>query len=573
MRTSSDTPRIETFLDDIAACIRRACLAAAMAVIAAILLSAQPARYDLIIRNGRIVDGSGNAWYRADVAVKGDTIAAIGHGIAAPANRTIDVRGQVVSSGFIDIHSHGRGGIFDAPAAENYIRQGVTTIVEGQDGGSPIPLRPFLEQVAATPTTLNLASFIGQGSIRRVVMGPVDRRPDAAELECMRELVRQGMRDGAFGLSSGLFYVPGIFTPTDEIIDLARVAGEMGGIYISHIRNEAGRLVDSVREAIEIGEKGGLPAQITHHKVIGVGNWGRSVDTLRLVAEARARGVDVTIDQYPYTASSTGLGALLPSWALEGGREQVLTRLADPVTRRKIHAAIVESIKVDRGGGDPRNVQIASCAWDPSLAGKNLAEITRSRGGEPTVDRAAHTAIWMIEQGGCQAIFHAIGEEDLERILRSPYTMIASDGGIPMFGQGSPHPRSYGTYARVLARYVREKKILTLEEAVRKMSSFPAQRMGLADRGLIRPGLKADIVVFDPERIQDHATFEVPHQYAEGVSVVIVNGEVVFENGQMTAARPGRVLWGPARSVEPAAIDARREAPPQTAGLSGRRTE
>jgi dihydroorotase/N-acyl-D-amino-acid deacylase len=388
--------------------------------------------------------------------------------------------------------------------------------------------------------------FIGQGSIREKVFGMIDRRATPAEIDQMRALVRDGMRDGAFGLSTGLFYVPGIFAPTDEVIALAKEAGALGGIHVSHMRNEAAGILDSVRETIAIGEQGSLPTQVTHHKIIGTGNWGRSVDTLRLIDAARARGVDATIDQYPYTASSTALGVLFPPWALEGGQAEVVKRLKDPVQRQRIKTAVVESLKVDRGGGDPKNVVIASCGWDPSLAGKDLARITLARGAEPTFDNAAETAMSIIERGGASAIFHAIDEADLERILRHPLTMVASDGEVPIYGKAAPHPRSYGTFARVLAVYVREKGLLALQEAVRKMTSFPAARLGLGDRGVLKTGMKADITVFDPLRVRDAATFENPHQYAEGFAFVLVNGEVIYERGAMTAARPGRVLYGPA---------------------------
>jgi dihydroorotase/N-acyl-D-amino-acid deacylase len=289
-----------------------------------------------------------------------------------------------------------------------------------------------------------------------------------------------------------------------------------------------------------------MPTQITHHKIIGTGNWGRSADALALVADARARGVDVTIDQYPYTASSTGINALLPPWALEGSQADIVSRLRDTGQRARIKSAIVDSLTHDRGGGDPKNVQIAACAWDPSLAGRNLAEITRARGGEPTLDQAAETVMWMVERGGASGIFHAIDEADLERILKDPATMIASDGEVPIFGAASPHPRSYGTFVRVLGRYVRERHVIPLAEAVRKMTSFPAQRVGLLDRGVLRPGMKADIAIWDAATIADNATFERPHQYAAGVETVIVNGQVVYEHGAMTPARPGRVLYGPA---------------------------
>lgn len=518
-----------------------------LVIAAATALGAQSPGYDLVLRNGRVVDGTGSPWYRAAVAISGDTIARIAPSITAAAGRTIDASNLVISPGFIDIHTHSRRGIFDVPTADNYVRQGVTTVVEGPDGGSPVPLRPFLDKVAASRVTPNFATFIGQGSVRSAVLGEADRTATPAELERMKQIVRDGMLDGAFGLSSGLFYVPGTFTPTEEVTDLARVAGEMGGIYISHMRNEANGVVDSVRETIAIGERGGLPTQVTHHKVIGKKYWGRSTATLQLIDDARARGVDATIDQYPYTASSTSIAAaLLPPWAHEGGREALLKRLDHPDTREKIKAESARIIREERGGGDPRSVVASSCRFDPSLAGKNLAEITARRGLAVTIENAAETAMWIVMEGGCDGIFHAISEEDLQRILVHPATMVASDGEIPVFGRDVPHPRSYGTFVRVLGRYVRDLKLLPLEEAVRKMSAFPAQRLGLADRGLLKEGLKADVVIFDPARVADTATFEKPHSYAAGVNMVIINGEVAFEAGAMTAARPGRVLSGPA---------------------------
>lgn len=527
---------------------RRGALVPVLAAWASLSLGAQPPAYDLLIRNGRIIDGTGSPWYRGDLAIKGDTIVRIAASIGEPAGRVIDVNGMIVAPGFIDIHTHARRGIFDVPTADNYVRQGVTTLIEGPDGGSPIPLAPFLDKVAATPITPNFASFIGQGSVRSQVIGEVNRPATPDEVDKMRALVRQGMEDGALGLSSGLFYVPGNFTPTSEVVELAKVAGRMGGIYISHMRDEASKVIDSVRETITIGEQGGLPTQITHHKVVGKKNWGKSADTLRMIDEARARGVDATIDQYPYTASSTSIGAaLLPAWAQEGGREATLKRLKDPALRAKIKAESVAILRDERGGGDPKNVVVARCEWDPELAGRNLADITKSRNLPVTLENAAETAMWIVEQGGAQGIFHAINEEDVQRILAHPATMIGSDGEIPIFGRNHPHPRSYGTFVRVLGVYAREKKVLTLEQAVRKMSAFPAQRLGLADRGVLRQGLKADVAVFDPARVGDTATFEKPHSYAEGVTHVIINGQVAFENGAMTSARPGRVLYGPAK--------------------------
>jgi N-acyl-D-amino-acid deacylase len=511
-------------------------------------LQAQAPAADVLLRNGRVVDGTGTPWYRADVAIAGDTIVAIGPSIAIDAGRIIDVAGGVVAPGFIDIHTHARRGINQNPTAPNYVRQGVTTIMEGPDGSSPIPLEPFLAGLERLEKSVNIGSFVGQGSIRSEVIGTTDRSATEEEIGQMEALVEQAMRDGAFGLSTGLFYVPGTFTPTSEVVRLARVAGRFGGMHKSHQRDDASRLLESIRETIQIGEEGGLPTQVTHQKVIGKPNWGRSAEALRLIDEARLRGVDVTSDQYPYTASSTSVAsALLPAWALEGSREAQAARFSDAATRARVIADSLAMIRDERGGGDPANVQFASCGFDASLNGQTLADLMRRRGTEMTLEQAAETVVWVAEQGGCQGIFHAMSEDDLVRILVHPATMIASDGEVPTFGRANPHPRSYGTFARVLGVYVREKQVLSLEEAVRKMTSFPAARLHLTDRGLLRPGMKADIAVFDPATVADRATFEDPHQYAEGFSHVIVNGKVVFENGAMTDARPGRVLYGPGR--------------------------
>jgi dihydroorotase/N-acyl-D-amino-acid deacylase len=388
--------------------------------------------------------------------------------------------------------------------------------------------------------------FIGQGSIRDQVIGPVNRKATPDEIEKMIALVRQGMEQGAFGLSSGLFYVPGTFTPTAEVVELAKAAGRMGGIYISHMRDEAGGILDSVRETIEIGEKGGLPTQVTHHKIIGTKNWGRSVDSLKLVDEARARGVDATIDQYPYTASSTSIqAALMPAWGLEGGREAILKRLATPSMRSELQketrasssrsaaAAIRTTCSWRAATGIPR-LRASASATSPRGAASNRPSTTPRRPRCGSSKKAA-----------APASSTRSAKTDLQRILRHPATMIGSDGEIPIFGEASPHPRSYGTFARVLGRYVRELKVISLEEAVRKMAAFPAQRIGLADRGVLREGMKADIAIFDLAAVRDLATFERPHQYAEGVTQVIVNGQVAFEDGKMTVARPGRVLLGP----------------------------
>jgi dihydroorotase/N-acyl-D-amino-acid deacylase len=521
-------------------------------------LRAQQPSYDLIITNARVIDGAGNPWFRAEVGIRGDTIVAVARSLHARAARTIDAHGLVVAPGFIDLHVHAFQGatpqppepmpILEVPTADNYIRQGVTTLIGGPDGFSPVPLRPVLERVRQARTTPNIGSFIGHGSIRAEVIGLANRPPTAAELERMREMVRQGMRDGAFGLSTGLFYLPANFAKTEEVIALARVAGEMGGIHISHIREETTQVEASVAETIRIGEEGGLPTQVTHHKTIGKIAWGRTEQTLKLMDEARRRGVDVTVDLYPYTASSTLIqAALLPAWAQEGGEAEILKRLHDPETRARVLKETIRLIREERGGGDAHNIQISRCEWRPELDGKRLDEVPAIRGMLPSLENAADSALWIVENGGAGGIFHAIDEGDLRRVLAHPLSMIASDGGPQVFGRASPHPRSYGTFARVLGQYVRDTPVISLEEAVRKMTSLPAQRIGLLDRGLIRPGMKADIVIFDPATVRDMATYEKPHQYAEGFQAVLVNGEIVFQDGKMTGAKPGRMLYGPGR--------------------------
>ena len=381
-------------------------LITAAAVAIAASLGAQSTTYDIVITNARVIDGSGASWYRGEVAIKADTIVEVASQISGTSTRTIDAGGQVVSPGFIDTHTHARRGIFEVPTADNYVRQGVTTVIEGPDGGSPVPLAPFLAKLDALQKSVNIGSFIGQGSIRSAVIGDADRKATPEEMQKMQAMVEQGMKDGAFGLSTGLFYVPGTFTPTSEVVELARVAGRFGGIHTSHQRDDASKVTDSVRETIAIGEGGSLPTQVTHHKVVGKANWGRSTDTLKLIDDARARGVDVTSDQYPYTASSTSVGsALIPAWALEGGREQVAARLKDPAMRAKIKAGAVMMIRDERGGGDPKNVQLASCEFDAALAGKTLADVTRARGMEPTLENAAEATLWIVEQGVVRVSF------------------------------------------------------------------------------------------------------------------------------------------------------------------------
>ena len=503
--------------------------------------------FAVILEGGAVYDGLGSAPVVADVGLYEGRIAAIGDLSDRQADLRLDVRGLAVVPGFIDIHSHASStsakasGIVQRPLAENYLRQGVTTVFGGQDGSSPWSIAPYLASLDAAPAALNFGMFIGHGTLRGIVMGQRSGAPTPHELRRMAWMVETGMRDGAFGLSSGLEYTPGSYATTEELVALARAVAPFGGLYISHIRDEGGGLLESVAEVIRIGEEAGLPVQVTHHKVIGKHRWGRSADALRLIDEARARGVDVASDQYPYTASSTGLTILFPAWSKEGGQDALLRRLRNPDTRARIRADIVRHLDEERGG-DPATVVAANCAWDASLAGKSLADLAEARGLPATLENAADVAMELQEKGGCQGVFHSMSEDDVRRIMQHPMTMISSDGGIPAPGVGVPHPRNSGAFARVLGRYVREEGVLTFAEAIRKMTSLPAQRLSLSDRGILRPGMVADLAVLDPETIIDHATFTDPHQYATGVAHVFVAGQAVLLRGELTGARPGQVL-------------------------------
>jgi dihydroorotase/N-acyl-D-amino-acid deacylase len=505
-------------------------------------------RLDVVLAGGTVYSGDGSAGTVADVGIEGGRIAAVGDLSGQPAKLRLDVSGLAVMPGFIDIHSHAQrrtvedSGIFKWPLAENYIRQGVTTAIGGPDGSSWYPVAELFDMLEAEPSAVNFGTFVGHNTVRTLAMGRADRAATVEELAAMKEMVATAMQQGAFGLSSGLKYIPGAYAETGEVIELARVAAAYGGIYISHMREEGIGLLDSVRETILIGEQAGLPAQITHHKAMGASTWGKSADSLALVDAAVARGLDISSDQYPYAASSTGIDVLLPAWSLAGQREARLARLADPEMRAQIRQAIIQNIMYDRGGNDPGRVAIASCEWNPAYNGMNLAEILAARGEETNIENAADLVIELEENGGCQAVYHAMSDEDVVRIMQHPRTMVASDGGIYMPGKETPHPRNYGSFARVLGRYVREQGVLGFEEAIRKMTQMPADRIGLSERGRIEPGAFADIAVLDPEKIIDRATFKQPHQFSEGVYHVFVNGEPVLLNGEMTGARPGRVL-------------------------------
>lgn len=505
--------------------------------------SSAPA-FDLLITNGRIVDGSGNPWFRTDIGIKDGRIARLGRINPADAAQTIDAKGQIVAPGFIDVHTHVES-IYNLPAAENFIRMGVTTLVTGNCGSSAVDVGRFLRRTKETPLAVNLATLIAHGSVRREAMGLDDRAPSADELKKMETLVEQGMKDGAVGLSTGLIYVPGTFARTDEIISLARIAARYDGIYATHMRSEGEHVADAIRESIQIGEQAGLPVEISHFKISTKKLWGQTPMTLGLVREARARGLVVTVDQYAYTASSTSLESRLPSWLRAGGLAAAKKRLADQATRERLVNEMKDTLRRS-GFKDYSYAIVASYGPDPSFNGKSIAEITNQVRGKKDVKSQIERIIAMYEAGGAGMIYHAMDEDDVQRIMREPFTMIASDSGVRLQDESVPHPRGYGNNVRVLGHYVRDLHVISLEDAVRKMTSLPAQTFGFRDRGMVREGFAADLTIFDEKTVADRATFDKPHQYPVGISNVIVNGEVVFGNDHMTSARPGMALRGSA---------------------------
>lgn len=499
--------------------------------------------YDLLIVNARLVDGSGNPWFLADVAVKDGRIVRIGRLGPGTASRTIDARGQIVAPGFIDVHTHVES-IYNRTAAENFVRMGVTTLVTGNCGSSTTNVAEFLGRINEQPLAVNLATLIGHGSVRRAAMGLGDRPPAPEELRQMESLVDQAMKDGAVGLSTGLIYVPGTYAETDEIVSLARVAAKYGGLYATHMRNEGDQVADAIRESILIGEQAGLPVDISHFKISNKRFWGQTPMTLGLVRDARARGLAITVDQYAYTASSTSLDSRLPAWLRAGGLDEAKKRLADQATRARVINETKETLKKS-GFKDYSYAVVASYGPNKSFNGKSIAEITKLVKKRSDVTSQIEQILEMYEAGGAGMVYHSMGEDDVKRIMQEPFTMIASDAGVRQVDDSVPHPRGYGNNARVLGRYVRELKLISLEDAIRKMTSLPAQTFGFRDRGLIREGFAADLVIFDEHTIIDQATFTKPHQFPLGISHVIVNGASVVENNEITNARPGVALRGP----------------------------
>lgn len=502
-------------------------------------------KFDIIIKNGSVIDGRGNPPYRADVGIKEDKITKIGNLSTQDAHKIIDASGLTICPGFIDLHTHTDYAIHKLPEAHNYIRQGVTTVLGGNCGQSPYLIGEFLDKLKETKIALNFALLVGHNTIRYHVMGNANRPPTPPELEKMKTKTAAAMKEGAFGISTGLKYTPGMYAKTTELVELAKVVKQYGGFYATHMREEGIGVLDSVEETIQIGKSAGLPVHISHHKIASVDRWGVSRKTLAKVDAARNQGLDVTLDQYPYPATSTGLTILFPPWALEGDAKQCIQRWNDPKNRARLLKGIIHNIKHDRGGGDPGRIVMGHYSSDPTLEGMSIKQILINKGIPVTMKKAAEMIVQLQKDAleeRALAIYFCLDDEDIERIMRHPYVSHASDGGIITKGKGKPHPRLYGTFPRVLRLYVREKGILTFEEAIRKMTSLPAQRLGLPYRGCLHEGCYADIVILDPATVGDTATWQNPHRYPKGISYVLVNGVVVVKDNIFTGHYPGHIL-------------------------------
>ena len=503
-------------------------------------MAAQQPGFDLLIRNARVVDGTGAPAREADVAVTGGRIAAIGPLPAATARAIIDANGLILSPGFIDVHTHADE-VAQHPLAEHFVRMGVTTVIAGNCGGSADDIAAAFRSIEQTRVSLNYATLVGHNTVRRAVMGTERRAPTAEELIRMQGLIDQAMRDGAVGFSTGLQYVPGTYADQAEIIALAKAAAKSGGVYASHMRNEGTELENAVKETIEIGEAAGMAVEISHLKVDAPSRWGASAKALAMIDAARARGVRVAADVYLYDAASSNLGIRFPSWVLEGGQPKINERLDDEATWRQIKEEMKKLIR-ERGLENYSFARIASYRSDPSLNGLSIPDAARKVLGRDDVETQLEMMRRMLRAGGASMVYQFMAEDDIGRILRHPQVSIASDSGLNVMGEGVPHPRGYGNAARALARYVRERKVISLEEAVRKLTSLPADHFGFADRGRIAVGKAADLVIFDAARVADRASYENPHQYPDGIVAVFVNGVAVVQKGAHTQARPGQVL-------------------------------
>jgi N-acyl-D-amino-acid deacylase len=514
----------------------------------------QPA-YDVVIRNGRVLDGAGNPWILADVAIRGGRFVKVGM-VPGRGRTEIDARGKYVSPGWIDMMDQSGSTLRVNGLAENKLRMGVTTAIGGE-GGTPVPagrVAEYFAQLEKQGISINFGSYFSETQTRVPVLGSSARAPTPAELDRMRAIMDTAMRGGAMGMTTALIYPPSSYSTTDELVEVAKVAAKYGGVYASHIRGEGKEVVQSVRELIEISERAGLPGEVFHLKVAHRPSWGILMDSVRaLVDAARARGVDVAADMYVYTAGGTGLEATIPSWAFEGGNDSLKARLANPTTRARLKRELTTgspgwwNIVEAAGGWDGVVLANARNAKNAQYVGKRLSDIAKAQGKSP------EDAAWdlVVEgEGRVMAIYHMMGEEDIEKALRFPWISIGSDAGaVAQVGvvdaTGLPHPRSFGNAVRVISRYVKERNVLTLEDAVRKMTSWPATRMRLADRGLIREGMWADVTIFDLAALDDRATYDRPMDFPTGIDWVLVNGVVTIEKGKHTGAKAGHVLRGP----------------------------
>ena len=496
--------------------------------------------YDILIRGGRVLDGSGNPWRRADIGIDGDRVVAVGRLEDATGRRVVDAEGLYIAPGFIDAHSHAGGGLASSELshARPLLAQGITTLLVNPDGGGAVDLEAQRRALLEDGLGVNVGQLVPHGSVRREVMGMADREATPAELDRMRALVRRGMEAGAFGMSSGPWYAPGSYSTTDELVELARVAAEFGGAYTSHIRDEADYnvgLIAAVDEVITIGREAGLPVVVTHIKALGPRVWGYSQPVIHRIERAREQGVQVFADQYPYTASATSIrGALIPRWALADGNEALLRRIEDPEDGPRLRADILDNL--DRRGGADR-LQFRRHRPDPSIEGRTLQWLADREGKEP-VD----VVLDLLRAGSAGVVSFNMLDEDVERLMAQPWMMTASDGDLVSMGVGVPHPRSYGTFPRKIRKYALEDEVVDLAAAVRSMTSLPADVFRIRDRGIIRPGAFADLVVMDLERVDDPATFQEPHQLAEGMIHVLVNGRFAIENGQFEEPLHGRAL-------------------------------
>ncbi len=500
---------------------------------------------DLLIRNGKILDGTGNSWFYGDLAVKDGKIIKVGYINNVQATKIIDAKGLIVAPGFIDVHGHIEGGILRNPTADNYIFDGVTTVITGNCGGSADDIGHYLHQVDSIKPSINIASLVGHNNVRSQIMQRANRIPTAGEQKQMEALVEKAMKEGAVGLSTGLIYIPGTFAKTEEVVGLAKAASIHKGVYASHIRDEENNAVEAINEAINIGKEANIPVQISHFKIGGRSNWGKSDITLGLIKQARIDGWDVTIDQYPYTASSTNLGIRLPDWTFAGGNDSMIMRLNDPLLRARIKTEMLQQLK-DYKFPNYSYAVVANYSPDTSYNGKNISEINKLMGRKGKAKFEAETIMDMVEKGGAQMVYNSMNEEDVKNIMKYPFSMFGADAGIREFGQGMPHPRGYGTNARVLGKYVRDEKVLPLEDAIRRMTSLAAQKFGINDRGLLLSNYAADIVIFSESEVNDLSTFLKPHAYSKGFKYVIVNGKLVVENEKHLGTRSGKALYGQA---------------------------